>query len=271
MSEAEVLREKIHEANIAVHQVEASYYNLFHPEVYSKQEQKRVTATLSEIDGFVADNQKRALDFGAGTGNITGKLLALGYTVTAVDISPAMCTALQNKYQSYVKAHKLTVINAPVEEVDFGVGKFDLITCYSVLHHLPDYEETLRRLCGFLKKGGIMFLDHEASPFFWRPEPTMLTTLVKSMYFHSNPMLNSFYFQIIGFKAPPVDYSLSDYWFKREHSLNHQRIQQIFKKEKFESYTRTDYHLRESWIFNPIYWVYRHICRPETSYWIAKK
>jgi hypothetical protein len=99
----------------------------------------------------------------------------------------------------------------------------------------------------------------------------MLAALVKSLYHHSNPMLNTFYFRIIGFNVPKVDYSLSDYWFKREHALNHRRIRRIFQSQKFESYTRTDYYLRESWISNPVYWVYRHVCSPETSCWIAKK
>ena len=271
LSEKEDFHQEIHEANIAVHQIEATYYSLFHPEVYSKQEQKRLTLTIRQIDRLVTDNHKKALDFGAGTGNLSEKLLDLGYKVTAVDISPAMCKVLRRQYASQVDAGVLTVINAPIEDIDFQNEEFDLVTCYSVLHHLPDYENTLRRLCGFLKKGGVMFLDHEASPYFWRAESGILATLVKSLYFHTNPMLNSFYFGIIGFKVPTVDYSLSDYWFKREHALSHQQIQQIFKKCNFKSYTRTDYYLRESWIYNPIFWTYKHLCSPETSYWIATK
>ena len=31
------------------------------------------------VDKLIVDNQKKALDFGAGTGNLTGKLLRMNY------------------------------------------------------------------------------------------------------------------------------------------------------------------------------------------------
>jgi hypothetical protein len=50
--------------NIAVHNVEVSYYELFHPEVYSKHEQKRITNTIKRSQRLISDNGKKALDFG---------------------------------------------------------------------------------------------------------------------------------------------------------------------------------------------------------------
>ena len=136
--EDENLRERIHEANVAVHRFEAEYYELLHPEVYGKQEQKRINSALRIVDQLVAGpNQKKALDFGAGTGNLTGKLLHLDYQVTAIDISAEMCTILKKKYKTYLDTKKLIVINSPIEDVKFDKEEFDLITCYSVLHHLP--------------------------------------------------------------------------------------------------------------------------------------
>ena len=111
-------------------------------------------------------NQRSALDVGAGTGNLTGKLLQMGYRVTAVDISAEMCTILQRRYQSFIENNKLSIVKSPIENLAFDIGKFDLITCYSVLHHLPDYTTTLRRLSVFLKKGGVIYVDHEAFLLF---------------------------------------------------------------------------------------------------------
>jgi ubiquinone/menaquinone biosynthesis C-methylase UbiE len=267
----EPLKEKIHQANVSVHRQEAQYYELLHPEVYSKQEQKRITAKLKMIDKLVTDNQKTALDVGAGTGNLTGKLLQMGYKVTAIDISAEMCTILQRKYNAYVKNNKLTIINSPIENLAFEVGKFDLITCYSVLHHLPDYITALRCLSVFLKKGGVIYIDHEASHFYWKTEPSSLASFIKDIYFHSNPLFNSLYFQIIGLKVPSIDYSLSDYWHKKEHALDHKSIEQVFKEENYEFSRRTDHYLSGTWIWNPLSFVYRLICRPEMSFWIAKK
>jgi ubiquinone/menaquinone biosynthesis C-methylase UbiE len=267
----ENLRERIHEANIAVHRFEAEYYELLHPEVYGKQEQKRINSTLKIVDKLVADNQKMALDFGAGTGNLTGKLLSMDYTVTAIDISAEMCAILKKKYKPYLVAKRLVVINSPIEDVSFDKAEFDLITCYSVLHHLPDYADAIRRLAVFLKKGGVMYLDHEASPFYWKDEPDAMANLVKNLYFHSNPLLNALHFGVIGLKVPSLDYTLSDYWHKNEHPLDHGAIECIFEKEGFEFFTRIDYHLNGTWVFNPLFYIYRYTCKPEMSFWVAKK
>jgi len=271
LQEDQRLKEKIHEANVSVHQHEAQCYELLHPEVYAKQEQKRIGAKLEMIDKLVTGNQRIALDVGAGTGNLTGKLLQMGYKVTAVDISAEMCTILQRNYHSFIENNKLTIVKSPIENLAFDRGKFDLITCYSVLHHLPDYLTALRRLSVFLKKGGVIYVDHEASPFYWKNESSSLANLVEGIYFHSNPILNSIYFQILGVKVPNIDYSLSDYWHKKEHSLDHKTIEQIFKEENYEFSKRTDYYQNSTWIPNPLSIIYRLICTPEMSYWIAKK
>ena len=271
MSEADTLSDRIHEANIAVHKVEVSYYHLFHPEVYNRQEQERIKLVLNQANDLVGDHVKKALDFGAGTGNLTGKLLALGYQVTAVDISPEMCDVLRVKFKSYLESGKLAVINSAIEDVDWGVDTFDLVACYSVLHHLPDYEGTLRKLCSFLKKKGVLYLDHEASPYYWKAEPSLLGELMKTIYLHSGPIINSLYFQMVGLSVPEVDYGLSDYWHKKEHSLDHNRIQQVLMDWNFEFYRRTDYYGVRSWVFNPVFVVYSRVCRPDMSCWLAKK
>ncbi|MEM2968485.1 MAG: class I SAM-dependent methyltransferase [Candidatus Bathyarchaeia archaeon] len=265
------LQEKIHAANVAVHRFEAKYYELLHPEVYGKQEQKRVTAVLKMVDKLIDDNRKRALDCGAGTGNLTGKLLCMGYYVTAVDISTEMCAILRKRYAAHMQAGKLAVINSPIEDVAFGKGEFDLIACYSVLHHLPDYAGALQRLSAFLKKGGVLYLDHEASPFYWKREIKMAAHIVKHLYFHSAPAINAFHFALMGLNMPSLDYTLSDYWHKKEHPLNHEAIQRIFEKERFVFFKRVDYHLNGTWILNPIFYLYKCICKPEMSFWIAKK
>ncbi len=266
------LRERIHDANVAVHRLEAEYYELLHPEVYGKYEQKRINSTLKLVDKLIVDNQKKALDFGAGTGNLAGKLLRMDYKVTAVDISAEMCAVLKKKYKTYLEAKKLVIINSPIEDLSFGRGEFDLITCYSVLHHLPDYVGAIRRLSFFLRKGGVMYLDHEASPFYWEGASNIVSGLIEFVYFHSNPLLNRLYFQIMKISIPSLDYTLSDYWHKREHPLDHEKIGCVFEKENFDFFARIDYHVKfRSWVLNPIFYVYRYTCEPEMSFWVARK
>ena len=195
----------------------------------------------------------------------------MDYNVTAVDISPEMCSILNKKYWSYVKSRELTIINSPIESLSFEMGKFDLITCYSALHHLPDYLSALKSLSAFLREGGVFYIDHEASPFYWQGGQNGLASLFKDVYFHSNPLLNSLYFQIIGLKVPLIDYTLSDYWHKKEHALNHKSVETVFKQEGYEFSKRTDYYQNSTWILNPLSLIYRLIGKPEMSFWIAKK
>ena len=254
------LRERIHEANIEVHRFEAEHYELLHPEVYCKEEQQRINSTLKMADYLIESNQRRALDFGAGTGNLTGKLLHMGYSVTAVDISPEMCAILKKRYAAYLKARRLTIINSPLEDVRFERDDFDLIACYSVLHHLPDYKSVLWRLTDFLKK------EAKLQQVIQKPYD-----LLKFIYFHSNTILNALYFQIIGFKVPSLDYTLSDYWHKKEHPFDHHLIKCVFQKGGFEFFKRIDYYLKSSWVPNPLFYLYKYLCKPEMSYWMAKK
>ncbi|HKZ40092.1 MAG TPA: methyltransferase domain-containing protein, partial [Candidatus Hodarchaeales archaeon] len=198
------LREKIHEANIEVHRFEAQYYELLHPEVYGPQEQRRIASTLKIVDNLIAGNHRRALDFGAGTGNLTGKLLKMGYTVVSVDISVEMCAILRKRYKAYLETQKLFVFNSSMEDMNFKTDEFDLITCYSVLHHLPDYESSLQNISASLRRGGVMYIDHEASPFYWQNEGSTMANLVKFVYFHSNPMVNALHFRLIGLNAPSL-------------------------------------------------------------------
>ena len=269
------LPEKIHEANVAVHRTEAKYYELIHPEVYGIYEQKRILSVLKKVESlldYTGERAKKALDFGSGTGNITGKLLEMGYEVTAVDISAEMCKILERKFKDYFESKKLVVINSPIEDVNFEKESFDLVTCYSVLHHLPDYGEVLRRLSSILRKGGVMYIDHEISPFYWKNESSSLAGLIKLFYFHSNPLLNTLYFGLIGVNVPSIDYGLSDYWHKKEHHLDHGRIKCVFEKKNFDFFKRTDYHLKfRTWILNPIFYLYKYSCKPEMSFWVAKK
>jgi ubiquinone/menaquinone biosynthesis C-methylase UbiE len=270
LSMVEDFQARVHKANVQVHRVEAKYYELIHGEIYSKGEQKRINSALKRIDKLIDSNQKEALDFGAGTGNLTGKLLHLGYRVTALDISAEMCSLLKKKYKRYVDEKKLRVINSPIEDVSFDKGEFDLITCYSVLHHLPNYETVLQKLSAFLRKGGVMYLDHEST--FYSDKPNKSERFVRNIYFKFNWLLNTSYGKIK--RVPSVDfldYSLSDYWASGEHHTDHTKIASIFTKENFGFFIRIDYHSTRTWIFNPTFYMYKYFCQPDTTLWIAKK
>jgi hypothetical protein len=115
-----------------------------------------------------------------------------------------------------------------------------------------------------------MYLDHESS--FYSVKPTNADRFISNIYFKSNWLLSASYAKIK--RIPSVDYldySLSDYWASDKHHIDHKKIESIFKKENFELFVRMDYHVSRTWIFNPVFFVYKRFCQPDTALWIAKK
>lgn len=272
MSKIENLTAAIHNANIEVHQIEARYYELIHAEIYSKYEQHRIDSMLKSIGRLITANQKRALDFGAGTGNITGKLLGMGYEVTAIDISAEMCQILKNKYKPYLNHEKLRIINSPIEDVSFDNDGFDLVTCYSILHHLPDYAYVIQRLSAYLKKGGVMYLDHEDS--FLLDKSNIKEHAIKLIYSKSSYLLNKLYFKTNKTPLPHIDYhdyEQSDYWDSEKHHIDHKKIKNVFEIENFEFFIQINYHLTRTWLLNPFFYMYRYLCKPDMCLWVARK
>ena len=258
----------IHRSNVEVHDLEASFYEFLHKEIYNEVEQKRTVKVLEKIDGKINRKDKIALDFGAGTGNITGKLLDLGYVVHAVDISGNMCKILRKKYVEKVKRNRLFVHNKPIEDFNEEI-KFDLICCYSVLHHLPDYKSLFYRLDKFLKKGGIIYFDHETSPIYYGRN-SVKEMICKYLYVISCHVLNRLYYlpHLFMYKIPNIDYSFSDYWVKNK--LDYKGLKKMFVTLNYEFY-RADYHNYRTRLRNPLYLLYEKTSKPDTCYWIGKK
>lgn len=109
----------------------------------------------------------RALDLGAGTGNLTLKLLRLGYEVTALDLSAAMLERLQAKAHALPVSmrRRLSVTAADAEAFLSASGlAYDAIVMCSFLHHLPDYAEILGLCAMRLSERGVIYFVHEPLP-----------------------------------------------------------------------------------------------------------
>lgn len=81
--------------------------------------------------------------------------------VTVVDIDE-----VQLAKNSYAQ-HK---IHGDIQTCRFPRDSFDLITCYNVIEHLPDVEQTFRRFNEALRRGGLILIG--------APHPTSLSGLV---------------------------------------------------------------------------------------------
>lgn len=230
--EGEVLDyERVIESNIQVHRIEAKIYDSIHEEIYNNQEQERLRKNLDYCTQLIKNCTFKAFDFGAGTGNVTLKLLNLGFKVVAVDISPEMCEVLKNKNDEAVKNEKLKILNVNFDYTPI-YDSYDLITCYSVLHHLPEYKQTLRKLSRLVKLGGVLFIDHEG-----KPESLGRDNIIdKSMLFLHGKLVAATR-SLHPVALPNIDYTLSDV----NRGLDWVEIVKILHSEGFSVMTRPYY------------------------------
>jgi len=108
----------------------------------------------------------RTLDFGCGSGNLTGDLLALRVDVTAADVSTGFLDLVKARFKGEPpKIHQLNGSDLS----EFPDQSFDLVASYSVLHHIPDYSAAVPRW-SVCSKGAVIVIDHDASPNAWQPD-----------------------------------------------------------------------------------------------------
>jgi ubiquinone/menaquinone biosynthesis C-methylase UbiE len=142
-------------------------YERVHTEIFNDVEQQRLRSALQDAATGIRSGGRRALDFGCGSGNVTMHLLALDLDVTAADVSPHFLQAVSRRYGvPTVRLH-----GGSLREINDD--SFNLIAVYSVLHHLPDYLDALRQMVAKLRRGGVLFLDHERNSEYWNPTPAL--------------------------------------------------------------------------------------------------
>jgi SAM-dependent methyltransferase len=104
------------------------------------------------------------LDFGAGTGLLTGRVAPRVASVVAVDVSPAMLEQLAAKPELRGKVETVCrdIVTAPLGR------RFGLIVSAMAMHHVADTAALLRALFEHLEPGGqvaLADLDREAGDF----------------------------------------------------------------------------------------------------------
>ena len=154
------------EWNVKTHNKIAKKYERIHGEIYNSHEQSRLRHELSEaLSNITTESQtKLALDFGCGAGNLTRHLSSLGCEVIASDISQGFLDLVVSRtYQTKVESIKLNGLDLS----NIPDACLDMVSTYSVLHHVPDYLGILKEFMRVLKPGGVVFIDHELSDEFW--------------------------------------------------------------------------------------------------------
>ncbi|HWT11301.1 MAG TPA: methyltransferase domain-containing protein [Allosphingosinicella sp.] len=156
--------------NIRIHDQVASSYEKTHDEIFNPLEQARLRAALERAKAGMrsAVGSPRALDFGCGSGNLTRHLLALGFEVVAADVSPGFLRLIEERHP----AEPVTTYRMDGRSLSgLGDSSFDFVAAYSVLHHVPDYLAAVEEMGRVTRPGGIVYIDHEHSPSYWRGDP----------------------------------------------------------------------------------------------------
>lgn len=91
------------------------------------------------------------LDLGAGTGKLTGQLVAAGHTVTAVDPSEGMLEQLRARLPS------VTIAQGPAEQVPLPDSAFDVVTAAQAWHWF-DQPAATAECARLLRPGGRLAL-----------------------------------------------------------------------------------------------------------------
>ena len=139
---------EITKANVEFHSRLASKYHeqpFFRPENL-----QRVRSLLRSI--AVETGGGRLLDIGCGTGFILDLAYDLFTHLDGIDITPQMLDLITPR-------PNVSTCIASADALPFENAIFDVVTMYSVLHHLPDLASALREARRVLRPGGIFYAD----------------------------------------------------------------------------------------------------------------
>ena len=133
----------------------------------------KMTGALADavIAGLSWDPEFLAMDYGAGTGLVTLRILPLVGRVVAVDASPGMLAVLEEKIAK-TGLKNVAVRLWDVESDPLPAERYDVIISTMTFHHLKEIPPVLARFHELLAPGGQMAvadLDTEAGDFHADP------------------------------------------------------------------------------------------------------
>lgn len=151
--------------------------HLRHPQLRS-----RIDSQISEtVAGILAQKHEcRVLEVGAGHGSFTDTVLTAGGTATVTEMSTASFNYLSVKFSQEPRVQVIHDIDgsAPFS----GGSKYDVILLISVIHHIPDYIDTVTRLCDTtLQPGGAVLTFQD--PLWYPRQSRWERMLSRAPYF----------------------------------------------------------------------------------------
>lgn len=113
------------------------------------------------IKKFIRGNNLHILVAGVGGGKICDELKSCGHHVVGLDISPASCEHIKNRFG-------VPAIRADLEKpLPFIKGSFDLIIIADVLEHIKNDKQLMAESGLCLKSNGKIIISVPAYPHMW--------------------------------------------------------------------------------------------------------
>ena len=135
------------------------------PHLRAGQPREFIVGRLGDlIREHAAEAPCTVLDMGAGHGSYTAEVLDAGATrVICTEMSQGAAERLQERFRS---DDRVEVIYDPTGELVFEQSHIDVVCMISLLHHIPDYGATLKRLAALVSPGGslVTFQDPDFYP-----------------------------------------------------------------------------------------------------------
>lgn len=118
-----------------------------------------ITLLFSQRDNWIKNRLNKLknsntslLDVGCGFGGTSQRLAKQGFSVTGIDISDNQVITANKSAKEL--GFDIKYIIGDVENSCFIDNSFDVISCSSILHHLPDLDNDLTQFKAILKNGG---------------------------------------------------------------------------------------------------------------------
>lgn len=117
-------------------------------------------ARLVELLALRGDEQ--ILDVGTATGHTALYLAPHAGHVTGIDMTPAMLEMARGLAAERGSAN-VTFVEGDAEQLPWGDGTFDVVTCRVCAHHFPDVARAVREMARVLRPGGrVAIVDNYA-------------------------------------------------------------------------------------------------------------